>query len=426
MKKKLIAILMTMALAASALIGCGSSADNNAGADNAPQDGGNEEVVEINLWHGYATEKAEKLEEFVEKYNAEHTDVKIVPKFVASGEEMLQKVQSSIMGGQQPDLLWGFPTWTGVLESTGKLVAIDDILEEDYKAEIPEGLWNVGKYDGKYYSIPVEAGTLLLIYNKDMFEEAGIEKAPETWEELYEDAKLLTNDERKGIWMPITPDERTTWTWLCFLGQNGGQLLNDDYTAPGFDREVGKEALEYYTKFVTEGYAPVSIGQDPFVEEEVAMVIATQGAAGSYIDKYGMNVGVAMLPGNKELATGLGSNHYFIFDNGDEKKIQASYEFVKWMTTGDVQAEWSTSVGYLPVSESAKNSEFFQNYVAEKDYMQTAADALTYGLARPSIEEYTQISAEIGSVIEEIAYGKTDADGGIDKIIDKINSLLNK
>jgi ABC-type glycerol-3-phosphate transport system substrate-binding protein len=181
--------------------------------------------------------------------------------------------------------------------------------------------------------------------------------------------------------------------------------------------------MEYYTKFVTEGYAPLTVGQDPFVEKQTAMVIATQGAAGSYITKYSMNVGVAMLPGNKAQATGLGSNHYFIFNNGEEK-TKASFDFIKWITTGDVQAQWSMAVGYLPVSESAKQSKSFKDFVTERPYMQTAADALTFGLARPSIEQYPQISTEIGTVIEEISYGKTTPADGVDRIINKINALL--
>jgi ABC-type glycerol-3-phosphate transport system substrate-binding protein len=433
--KRFVKITAALLVASSLLIGCQSGSNKPADAsktaeaaaaqktETATPKAEEKKPVELTLWHGYATDKAAKLDEYVKKYNEEHPDITIVPEFIAAGEEMLQKVQASVMTGKQPDLLWGFPTWTGVLESTGKLVEIEPLLDEAYKKEIPEGLWNVGKYNGKIYSVPVEAGTLLLIYNKDMFAEADIKEAPKTWEELYEVSKKLTTKDHKGIWMPIQPNERTTWTWLCFLGQNGGQLLTDDYKAAGFDKATGTEAMEYYTKFVTEGYAPLTVGQDPFVEKQTAMVIATQGAAGSYITKYSMNVGVAMLPGNKAQATGLGSNHYFIFNNGEEK-TKASFDFIKWITTGDVQAQWSMAVGYLPVSESAKQSKSFKDFVTERPYMQTAADALTFGLARPSIEQYPQISTEIGTVIEEISYGKTKPADGIDRIINKINSLL--
>lgn len=159
-----------------------------------------------------------------------------------------------------------------------------------------------------------------MIYNKDMFDEAGIEDVPTTWDELYDVAKKLTNDEHKGIWLPIAPNERTSWTWECFLWQNGQDLLTPDYKTIAFDNEKGLEALATYTKFIADGIAPLTVGQDPFMDKDVAIIYGTQGAANAYINKYDMNIGVAMLPGKEKLATGLGSNHYFLFNNDDKKK----------------------------------------------------------------------------------------------------------
>ena len=55
--------------------------------------------------------------------------------------------------------------------------------------------------DGKIYSIPFQRSTEILFYNKDAFKEVGLdpEKAPATWDELVEDAKLLTNENRYGV-----------------------------------------------------------------------------------------------------------------------------------------------------------------------------------------------------------------------------------
>lgn len=379
--------------------------------------------VEVEFWHGYSADKADTLKEFVKKFEEENKDIDIVEKFVASGEEILQKVQGAILSNELPDLLWGFPTWTGTLESTKKLVNVGEMMDEDYRKDIPEGVLNAGKYNDKIYSVPIEAGTLYMIYNKDMFKEAGIEKVPTTWDELYEAAKKLTNDKHKAIWLPIEPNERTTWTYETFLWQTGGDLLNGTFDKLAFTKEQGLKALNYYTKLITEGYAPTSVGQDPFMEKQVAIVYGTQGAAKSYINKYKMNVGVAMLPGETKQATGLGSNHYFLFDN-DQAKKEAAFKFVKWMTTGENNAEWAIKTGYLPVSVSARDSEVYTKYGKENPYMIEAAKALAFGVARPPIEKYPKISSVISSTIEKIAYKQMTAEEGIDSIIKEINDII--
>lgn len=408
-------------------VGC-SKKESTDNGDNATQEPAKEAKVTVDFWHGYSAEKAEPLKEMIAKFEAENPNIDINEKFVANGEEILQKVQGAIVGNELPDLLWGYPTWTGVLESSGKLVNMGKLMDDTYKADLPEGVLNAGQYNGEVYSVPIEAGTLYMIYNKDMFKEAGIEKVPTTWEELYTTAKALTNDKRKGIWLPTAPNERTTWTWETFLWQTGADLLNADFTELAFTREQGLKALDYYTKMVTEGYAPKSIGQgvDPFVNKEVAIIYGTQGAANSYINKQKMNVGVAMLPADKRLATGLGSNHYFMFDNKDQAKQDAAFKFVKWMTTGKNNAEWAIKSGYLPVSLSARDSEEYKAYGKENPQMTAAAEALQYGIARPLIQEYNKISDAISGTIEKIAFGEMTAEEGIDNIMESMNKIIKK
>jgi len=422
--KKIVSLLVIMSLVLSlALTGCGGNDNNTASTTETSTTETTAEPIEVEFWHGYTAEKTEVLDELVKRYEAENPQVKITAKFVATGEEMLQKVQTAVLSDQQPDLLWGYPTWTGVLESTGKLVEVGTRLDDEQKNDIPEGLLNAGAYQGKIYSLPIEAGTLYMIYNKDMFEAAGIESAPTTWEELYDTAKALTEGEQYGIWLPIAPNERTTWTWETFLWQNGSDILNEDGTSIGFNNEQGLEALEYYTKMISDGYAPMTVGQDPFIDEQVAIVYATQGAANAYINKYEMNVGVAMLPGKEELATGLGSNHYFMFESDDQTEIE-TLKFMKWMTTGETHAEWAIKAGYLPVSQSAKDSEMYTTFGSENPHMLEAAKALGYGVARPPIEEYPKLSSVISETIEKIAYGEFTAEEGLKKIAEEAENIF--
>lgn len=432
MKKRVLALLLaSIMLLSLGLAGCSNSASSESDAETTepatetsePVAEPAQEPVEISFWHGYTPEKTEVLDEMIAKYEAANPNVKVDARFVASGEEMLQKVQAALLSGEEPDMLWGYPTWTGVLASSGKLVNLGDAMDAEWKADLPEGILNAGKFEGTVYSVPIEAGTLYLIYNKDMFAEVGIENPPTTWDELYEDAKILTKGEQYGVWLPIEPNERTSWTWETFLWQNKGELLNADGTNMGFNTPEGLEALDFYTSLVKDGYSPTAIGQDPFVDQQAAMIYGTQGAAKAYITKYEMNVGVAMLPGKETQATALGSNHYFMFKSDDAVE-KATLDFMKWMTTGDNHAEWAIRTGYLPVSESARTSERYVVYGEENPYMTEAAKALTFGQARPPIEEYPKLSNAISSTIEKIVYGEMTAEEGMAKIQKEADSIF--
>jgi len=423
--KKLLSLLLILSLTMTMFIGCTKKEEKKPEVNEPKQteepkkddqDVAKDEKVTVEFWHGYSSDKADVLKTFIADYETENPNVTVNAKFVASGDEMLQKVQAAIISDSLPDMLWGYPTWTGVLESSGKLVEMGTLMEEDYKKDIPEGLLNAGRYNEKIYSVPIEAGTLYMIYNKDMFDEAGIEDVPTTWDELYDVAKKLTNDEHKGIWLPIAPNERTSWTWECFLWQNGQDLLTPDYKTIAFDNEKGLEALATYTKFIADGIAPLTVGQDPFMDKDVAIIYGTQGAANAYINKYDMNIGVAMLPGKEKLATGLGSNHYFLFNNDDKKKA-AAYNFIKWMTTGKNNANWAMKSGYLPVSISARDSQEYQDFGIENPHYIQAAKALAHGVARPPIEEYPKLSELISSTIEKIAYDSLTPEQGMDEIV---------
>ncbi|MCT4543758.1 MAG: ABC transporter substrate-binding protein [Vallitalea sp.] len=429
--KKIVTLLLTTLFTVSLLLsGCKKDTTNEEdkkpveqNADKKDDNKDSKEKVTVEFWHGYTAEKTEVLNEMIANYEKQNPGVKINAKFVATGEEMLQKVQTALLSGQEPNMLWGYPTWTGVLESSGKLVDMGAIIDDELRNDMPKGLLEAGKYNGKIYSVPIEAGTLYLIYNKDMFAEAGIENPPTTWDELYETSKKLSNGERFGVWLPIAPNERTTWTFETFLWQNGQDVLNEEGNSIGFNNEKGLEALEFYTKMIKDGYAPTAVGQDPFIDKQVAMVYATQGAANAYINKYEMNVGVAMLPGKDKLATGLGSNHYFMFKS-DDKVQQETLKFIKFMTTGENHAEWAIRAGYLPVSNSARESDKYKTFGEENPHMIEAAKALTYGIARPPIEEYPKLSTAISETIEKMAIGNMTVEEGMKQIADEANKIF--
>lgn len=133
-------------------------------------------------------------------------------------------------------------------------------------------------YEGKTYVLPYELNTSAILYNKDMFDAAGVEypSSDWTWEDFQEIAGKLTNPEKDefGCYIRLgQPDINS------FVYQAGGNMFNEDLTKISFDTPEVKKALNYTTDLVTKyGYAPspeqLPANIAPFMTNKIAMASA--------------------------------------------------------------------------------------------------------------------------------------------------------
>src|SRR5699024_12159245 len=99
----------------------------------------------------------------------------------------------AIAGGTTPDVAEFGTTWTPEFADAGALVDLTDRVEADgLSDDLVEGLVEVGTFEGELYGMPWYEGVRSVVYNIEIFEEAGIEP-PEHWEEI-EDAVATINE----------------------------------------------------------------------------------------------------------------------------------------------------------------------------------------------------------------------------------------
>lgn len=194
MMQKTISAILTAVLATGALAGCGGEGLQS-----------NSDVTTVTVWsHNSHSKKV--YEKLINAYNngeGKEKGIKI-EYIVKDGNTLGQTLDLAFQNGTAPDLF----SDGGTIENWA---AIDDLpggeeFLEKYKAENKPN-----ETTGKYYRVPAAATVQGLIYNKDMFKAAGIvdengeAKPPETFDELREVAKKLTNPDKKeyGIILPL-------------------------------------------------------------------------------------------------------------------------------------------------------------------------------------------------------------------------------
>ncbi len=200
-KAKIFAGFMVTVMMTACISGCGEKKTNSS-------DG----VTTITVWSGNSHSK-KVYEELVNKYNngKGKEDGIFIDYQVKDGGTISQNLDIALQSGEAPDMFSN----VGLVKSVenGYIAAIEDLpggqeYLEKYKGKLINR-FNI--YNGKTYSVPMSASTQGLLYNKDMFRAAGIvdengePTPPETFEELREYAKKLTNIEKKqfGLIMPM-------------------------------------------------------------------------------------------------------------------------------------------------------------------------------------------------------------------------------
>ena len=136
------------------------------------------------------------IEGLAQEYTKEHPNVTIQPVYTGDYDETRTKVQAAVQAKKLPDIAVSLSSELFIYRDMGAIQPLDDLIKADHDGQqyindfYPAYLQN-SQSDGKTWSIPFQRSTVVLYYNKDMFQQAGLDpnKQPTDWDELREDAK---------------------------------------------------------------------------------------------------------------------------------------------------------------------------------------------------------------------------------------------
>ena len=163
-----------------------------------------------------------------------------------------------LAAGEAPDIMTLGVPMLPVFQSLGYLSVLDDLvniseLEKDFNETKNNGI-----VDGKYYALFLEPSQYGLIYNKELFEQAGISEPPKTPEDFLEAAKLLTNEEKQQFGYAMrhmVVDQSGGWYELsAWVFNFGGRWAIDG--KPTVNTPEVIEAIEFVKKLYDEGVMP--------------------------------------------------------------------------------------------------------------------------------------------------------------------------
>ncbi|MGG4216757.1 extracellular solute-binding protein [Paenibacillus jamilae] len=261
-KMKAFAVLTASALALT-LAACNSGQSASPG-NSGGQNGGNVTkdvtITFQNINPDPSTPSYKMIKQIVSQYEQDHPHVKIELDSLNTDQQKL-KLKTQAAAKEVPDITIVNPAaQMKPFVDAGLLAPLNDVADkEGLKDTFQDGLLNYYSFNDKLYAFPDGNNIEVVFYNKELFEQAGIQKLPTTFDELISAVKTL---KAKGI-TPIAIGEKDSWTGsLLFMNillrtNEGPNFLNDVLDGKKtFNDPAFVEAVDAFQELVQAGAFP--------------------------------------------------------------------------------------------------------------------------------------------------------------------------
>ena len=320
-----------------------------------------EEQVEITMIHGWGSTEPDHviMRQIYEDFEKEHPEIHLNLVSMPSSTDVIGKVGDLLTVGEIPDIVFtggdGRESIYRFMVQKGYAVDLMPYINADaeFASSIsPVIIENWVTQEGELYT----ASDVLLMggywYNREVFDKAGIAKTPETWEEWFEVCEKIKNLNDNITPVILDADHIAYLITAILANEDMGELENVrnsriNANTPAFDEMIERlrEISQYAILVGNYNYRDTLLS---FNNKESAIYI--NGVwANSMIDPE-LQVAHAPFPSGdgKGIATQSACVGYILGNTGDEKRIQASVEFLKYMLSDEVAIRIMEQTGQVP------------------------------------------------------------------------------
>lgn len=409
--------------AATFLAACGTQGAPGAGrggASSSARLGPNgftfKQPVELTYWKSLEGPRHEAQVKLTNDFNASRSDVKVNLEHVGTYAEAAQKLTTVLAANTPPDVMMlTVDTFMPVFARLGALHPLDEFTRSDkgakFETYVPGFIKNA-TINGKLWQIPLARSTPVLYYNKDHFKATGLpETAPSSWDDVLAAAQKLT---RSGVIQADTTDNAQLafpvagywWTFQSIAWAFGGKLSDEKFT-PTVTQPETVQAMQFLADMVqrskvARAYRTVGAsgtafraGQLSFLVESTAVLTQTEEGTAS-------RVGAAFMPQQKQRAVPGGGSGLSIINSIPVEKKEASWEFMKSITTTPNTVYFSKATGYMVVRTDAEKNPEYQQYLQQTPNAKVTFDQMQFVRTQDSIAEINGSTTAIEDAIRAV------------------------
>ena len=413
MKKTLVAAGAVAILGAAALTGCSSSpSGDDAGPvtitySNFISNGGNEE----------------NLKTIVDAFEKDNPDITVDVQ-TAAYADYFTKLQTDLAAGTEADVFDVDAGSFANIQANGVLAEMNGVDHSKYRTSVLDSY----KVDGKQYGLPTSFSNVVLFYNKDLFDAAGVEYPTSdwTWADEKAAAEKLTNKDA-GVWGDYQPV--SYYEYYKAVQQAGGTFLNDDNTASAFDSDAGKKAADWIAgksgtvmPTAADGAGTADFDTNLFKEGKLAMWHTGIWMI-SLVGDLPFGWDIAVEPGDTQKASATFSNAVVISKNS--KHQEAAQKWADYLTSSKTMVDTRLSAGWElpPVADDSLLQPYLEKTPPAN--RQAVFDSLEHIAIAPQLgTNAQQIQDDVTNSLGEIAAGRATTADAIPALATQVDGLL--
>lgn len=415
MKKIVFSIFILMVAAFLTACSSGSSAEKK--------------VIEVALWDENVKGAVDAS---IEAFNEIHPDVEVKVTYTPYANYWT-KLKTSLGGGSGPDVFWmngpNFYRYStdGLIKNLEPFIGEDDEFNKDAYVPAVVDMYSV---EDELYAAPYFTDSVGLYYNKQLFDEAGVDYPDETWtwEDIEtEGAKLVNPDE--GVFGYAAHTTVNQQGYYNLIHQAGGFMINEDKTESGFDSPEAKEAFAFIKDLIDKGISPSTQNQieteskQLFMSNKLAMIPAISVNTPEFYEALGENLGVAPLPKGKQAASIVHGIGWAMNEKVEDEEV--AWDLIKSLTSEQANKDIAESGFSIPAMQST--GEIWLGSVPSLD-LQVFLDAQEegVGVAYPISERTTEWQDIETKEIQGAFLEDTSIDEALDRVAEGMNKILEE
>lgn len=405
--------------------------------------------TEIVLWHAFDGFLAEVFEEIIADFNHQSGNYCVIPRKVGNYKETVEKGFEAFQKGNPPHILQVYEVATlTAMSKTNHFYPLDQLMssyhkkfDRDVYIDAVRSFYTSPK--GDMMSLPWNASTGILFFNKDAFRMAGLnpETPPKTWEELEQYCGILQKAGYIGYttaWPAAYHLEHfCAWHNLPFATLGNG--FEGDGAKLIFNGPEQVHHINKVSEWQKKGFFKYCgrFNEEPenfFVSQKCALLFQGANRLPLIQKKAQFPIGVGYIPywtkiTDKPFNLNIGGSSFWVMRGFSDHEYRGIVQFFEYLSATEIQAFWHQKTGYLPITDAAyfltKKKGFYKdNPAAEIAVLEVMANTPTKNTRGIRLPNYMEVRDVIIDYLEKAFQGEMPAQKALDQAVLEGNQLL--
>jgi sn-glycerol 3-phosphate transport system substrate-binding protein len=408
------------------LAGCGTSTTPTSSASGGP--------VTVTLWESQANQPVSgAMNAIVSQYNKAHPGQTVQLHLISQGSQILAAI-----GAHNPPIMGEVNHYIQSLRTTNQLVSFNPYINGSngmtaaQQSQIYPSIWNDGLVNGQHYRILVDTKVSEFLYNKQIFQQAGITSLPTTYTQLAQDLNII-QQKVPGV-TPMALDDSIGDIIPPFLG-NGGTLFK-----PGTTNQVDftsnpamSNTFNYFKSLYSKKqmiFGNTNGVRSLFAQGKLAVV--DQTSAGTAPTIAGVNgkfpVGAFAWPNGSTGHSGniIQGEGIVMMAGYSKAQYNTAWSFLNFWLSPKEQAYWAVHSGYAPENKAAAQYITAADYAANPG-LKVAIDTMNsqYTMHRPGQDNYSQVESLLAASFFKAVEGQQPVSSSLTALQQQADAALS-